>query len=115
MNKFTHHQMRLDPLYFEEIRSGRKRIEIRLNDFKRQKIRIGDKIKFLDRSNEKNSLNVEVVGKNIFPDLISLFDFYALGEFGNVWNCSEEAVNAVTYYSKSDIEKYGLLALEVHL
>lgn len=43
------YEMKLQPEYFNFnfILNGTKRIEIRLYDEKRQKIKIGDKIKFL--------------------------------------------------------------------
>ena len=41
------HEMKLQPKYFDYILNGTKRIEIRLNDEKRKKIKLGDKIKFL--------------------------------------------------------------------
>ena len=40
------HEMKLQPEYFDFILNGTKRIEIRLNDEKRQQIKIGDTIKF---------------------------------------------------------------------
>ena len=39
------HEMKLQPEYFNFILNGTKRIEIRLNDEKRQSIKLGDKIK----------------------------------------------------------------------
>lgn len=40
------HEMKLQPKYFDYILNGTKRIEIRLNDEKRKKIKLGDKINF---------------------------------------------------------------------
>ncbi len=40
------HSMKLDKLYFEEVAIGSKVIEIRLNDRKRENIRVGDQITF---------------------------------------------------------------------
>lgn len=40
------HEMKLSPKYYNFIKNGTKRIEIRLNDEKRQKLKVGDKIKF---------------------------------------------------------------------
>ena len=41
-----HHSMKLKPLPFAAIQSGKKVLELRLNDEKRQKIKIGDTIVF---------------------------------------------------------------------
>lgn len=43
-------EMKLQDKYYEYILNGTKRIEIRLNDEKRQGIKIGDKIRFINES-----------------------------------------------------------------
>lgn len=64
-------------LYF----NGTKRIEIRLNDEKRKKIKLGDKIKFLKETDLKESFEAQVIGllnitllKNYWE--IMIFQFY---------------------------------------
>ena len=41
------HEMKLQSKYYDYILKGAKKIELRLFDEKRQKIKVGDKIKFL--------------------------------------------------------------------
>ena len=55
------HKMRLHPKPFEAIESGEKTIEIRLNDEKRQKIKVGHVIEFSKRPDfaEKITTRVE--------------------------------------------------------
>lgn len=50
------HSMKLNVEPFEAIRNHRKTVEIRLNDEKRQKVKIGDTIVFtnIDDSEKKN-------------------------------------------------------------
>mgnify|MGYP001642373722 CR=1 FL=1 len=50
------HEMKLQAEYYNFILNGTKRIEIRLNDEKRQKIKIGDSIKFHKNFSGKSSL-----------------------------------------------------------
>jgi len=40
------HQMKLQPSPFEKIKNGSKTIEVRLNDEKRQLLKVGDEIQF---------------------------------------------------------------------
>ena len=40
------HEMKLNKEPFEKIRDGKKTIELRLNDEKRQRVRVGDSIVF---------------------------------------------------------------------
>ncbi|MBF0987295.1 MAG: DUF3850 domain-containing protein, partial [Clostridiales bacterium] len=51
------HEMKLQAEYYNFILNGTKKIEIRLNDEKRQKIKIGDSIKFLKEPELKESFN----------------------------------------------------------
>ena len=64
--------MGLQPLYFNFMKNGTKRIELRLNDSKRQQIKIGDEIQF---SNGENFLLVKVKGKLHFNTFKDLFEF----------------------------------------
>lgn len=56
------HQMKLFEESFEPIKSGKKVIEIRLNDEKRQAIKIGDESKFLKLPACEEALRVKVLG-----------------------------------------------------
>ena len=47
------HEMNLQPKYFDFIKDGTKRIELRLYDEKRQSIQLGDIIEFAKSDNEK--------------------------------------------------------------
>lgn len=47
------HYMTLDPAPFETINNGTKTIELRLNDEKRQLIRINDEIIFENKADRK--------------------------------------------------------------
>lgn len=57
------HTMKLFEKEFENLKSGRKNREYRLNDEKRKKIKVGDTIKFLKlpELNEEISVDVEKV------------------------------------------------------
>ncbi len=59
MNK---HRMHLYKEPFEMIKSGKKKIEIRLNDEKRQKLKIGDTIVFSKLPDCKDKIEVKVTG-----------------------------------------------------
>ena len=54
------HKMNLQPKYFNFVKNGTKRIELRLYDEKRQTIQLGDIIEF--SNSENDSLEAEVVG-----------------------------------------------------
>lgn len=99
---------------FNLIKQGIKTIELRLNDEKRQKIYISDYIQFINLDN-KEILEVKV--KNIykyknFKDLYKDFDKVSIGykkdEIANYKDMEQ-------YYTIEDIEKYGVVAIEIEL
>ena len=75
------HEMNLQPKYFDFIKGGTKRIELRLYDEKRQSIQLGDIIEFAKSDDEK--FKAEVVGLlryNSFADLFEDFDISILAD-----------------------------------
>ena len=75
------HEMGLQLKYFDYMKNGTKRIELRLFDEKRQKINIGDTIEFTDPDGEK--LLVKVVGLlryGSFEELFRDFDISMLAD-----------------------------------
>ena len=108
------HIMNLYNDAFNLIKQGNKTIELRLYDEKRQKILIGDNIKFINIDNN-NILNVKV--KNIyryknFKQLYKDFDKISIGykedEIANYKDMEQ-------YYTIEDIKKYGVVAIEIEL
>ena len=75
------HEMGLQSKYFDYIKNGTKRIELRLFDEKRQKIRLGDIIEFTNPDGE--TLAVKVVGLlryGSFEDLLRDYDISILAD-----------------------------------
>lgn len=73
--------MNLQPKYFDFIKDGTKRIELRLYDEKRRSIQLGDIIEFAKSDDEK--FKAEVVGLlryNSFADLFEDFDISILAD-----------------------------------
>ena len=64
--------MGLQPVYFRYMKDGTKRVELRLNDSKRQQIKIGDEIQFTCGS---QFLLTKVKGKLYFNTFKDLFEF----------------------------------------
>ena len=58
----TTHQLRLATEPYDAIVSGKKTIESRLYDEKRQKIQIGDQIIFTNREDPSQTATVKVAG-----------------------------------------------------
>lgn len=52
---------------FNSIKSGKKKVEVRLNDEKRRKISVGDTINFTKIPSSDETLTVEVIELREFP------------------------------------------------
>ncbi len=74
---------------YNDILSGKKKIEFRLLNDKSNSIQIGDNITFMVVNNEEKYLNVEVIDKIIYEDLDTL------------WN-SKDILNNTLNYTKEE-------------
>ncbi len=108
------HIMNLESSAFLKIANGSKTIELRLNDEKRQKINIGDRIEF--RCSEINSvIFAEVIKLHKFLDFEQLYKVLPLEKCGYSKNDLKSAhyTDMEKYYTKEQIEKYGALGIEL--
>lgn len=110
------HKMKLQPEYYNHIKNGTKRIEIRLNDEKRQKIKKGDIICFQKEPDLCESLTtkvVDLVKYDSFKDLIDDFDISILA---NQSMTKEELLSTLKkYYSEESEQKYKVLGIKIEL
>lgn len=104
--------MRLHDEEYEKIKKGNKTIEMRINDEKRQLLKIKDLIEFTNRKTNEKML---VVVKNLyfytsFEELYKHHDKISLGYK------EDETVNfkeLEKYYTKEEESKYGVVAIEI--
>lgn len=108
------HELKLAPEPFGEMQSGRKTIECRLFDGKRQQINIGDELVFTNRENSQQQLRTQVIGLlryDTFSDLLSVTD---VSKFGGR---TVEDFSALIrqFYSEDQEHEYGVLGIHVRL
>ena len=110
------HEMKLQERYYNFILNGTKRIEIRLNDEKRQNIKLGDKIRFLKEPELKKFFEVDVIGLlryNSFEDMFKDFDISVLSDKSMT---KEELIDVLEqFYTKEKQEQYGVLGIRIEL
>ena len=112
------HSMHLDPGPFEKIKTGAKTIELRLNDEKRRKIQVGDRILFGNRSDPSSSLLAEVVALHRFRDFRELYAVLPLEKCGYLTAeavCHARAEDMLAYYPMEMQQAYGVVGIEVRL
>ncbi len=110
------HELKLQPKYYNYILNGTKRIELRLYDEKRQKIKIGDTIKFLKEPNLEESFNVKVVDLlryNSFDELFKDYDISILSDKSETKENLKEALEE--FYTKEKQEQYGVVGIKIEL
>ena len=108
------HNMNINNRPFEMIKNGEKTIELRLYDEKRRKIKVGDTICF---KSKEDKLIVTVKAVHIFRNFEELYAALPLDKCGY---SAEELLTAspedmLEYYSKEQIEKYGVVGIEIKI
>ena len=110
------YNMKLLPQYFNYIKKGTKRLELRLNDEKRKNLEINDIIIFEKISNDIEYLNTRVKKiykyKN-FNDLVNDFDIRLIADKSITKDELLQALNKI--YTIEQQNKYGVLTIEIEL
>lgn len=106
------HCMRLNHGPFMLIKSKQKSIEMRLNDEKRQKLKVGDQVEFTDKStNEK--IIVQVVNLHRFSSFQELYNNFDKLKLGYQSGEVASANDMNQYYTDEDIKKFGVVGIEI--
>ena len=106
------HNMKLQNNPFEMIKKEIKTIEMRLYDEKRQKLHVGDTIKFTNiTTNETLLTKIEDIKK--YNDFKTLYSNYKKEELGYLKDEIASPDDMEKYYSKEEQEKYGVLAIKI--
>lgn len=110
------HELKLNPEYFNFILNGTKRIEIRLNDEKRQNIKLGDKIKFFKEPDLEETFEVKVVGLLRYNSFEEMFKDYDISVLADASMTKEELISVLNkFYTKDEQQKYGVLGIRIEL
>lgn len=108
------HQMKLSTEPFNKIASGKKVIESRLFDEKRQKISIGDQIVFSENDKTENSITTVVTGLLHYQTFKELFADNEPALFGE--ESRDFLLNQIKqFYSDEDEQKYGVVGFCLQL
>lgn len=106
------YEMQLNYEPFMKIKNRTKTIEIRLNDEKRQLLKVGDYIEFNNReTEEKMIVQIEAIYKfSNFEELYKAFDKVELG-----YEKDEEAnpQDMEQYYSLEEQKNYGVMGIKI--
>ena len=105
--------MNLQPTYYDFILHGTKRIELRLNDEKRQQIQINDIITFTNYNESFNAKVIQLLHYNTFEALINDYDIELLADSSMT---KQQLINTLNqFYTKDQQQTYGVLGIWIDL
>ena len=103
--------MHLESEIYDLVINNIKDIEIRINDDKRRKLKIGDIITIINRSNN-DTIKVKITNLEYFSSFNNCINNYNLNRLYNDKITKEELLNLLyKFYTKDDEEKYGVVAI----
>ena len=112
------HDMSLREAPFLAVASGKKTIEMRLFDTKRQMIQTGDSIRFTLVGGER-SVTAEVVGLHYFPSFKELYAALlpVVGAVGLGYAEGDTPLpdDMLDYYSEDAIQRFGVVGIEIRI
>ena len=106
------HKMNLDNKPYNSIEEGTKTVELRLNDEKRQQLKVKDYIEFTNRETSKKLLTeiIDLQKYSSFEELYKHFDKKDLGyDEDDVANPDDMEA----FYSKEEQDKYGVVGIKI--
>jgi ASC-1-like (ASCH) protein len=106
------HEMKLNNGPYVNIKNGTKTIELRLNDNKRQLLKIKDLIEFTNKETLEQML-VEIQNLYHYPSFDELYKHFDKVSMGYKENDVADPKDMEKYYSKEEQEKYGVLGIEI--
>ena|SRR5664279_3219119 len=110
----TKHYLQLASEPFDSIRDGRKVIESRLFDTKRQRIQLNDRLIFTNREAPNQTLEAKVIGLLRYPTFESLFSDNDPRKFGGP--SVEWLIKQISeFYSLDDQTQHGVIGIEFEL
>ncbi|KKR21151.1 MAG: hypothetical protein UT48_C0012G0010 [Parcubacteria group bacterium GW2011_GWE2_39_37] len=105
------HQMKLAKAPFEKIINGKKIIESRLFDEKRQRIKVGDLIEFVNNDDQNIKITTKVLALYKYNSFEELFSNFPPAYFGG--DSKEYLIQEIhEFYSLADENEYGVVGIK---
>jgi ASC-1-like (ASCH) protein len=106
------YQMKLHAEPFNDVLSGRKIIESRLYDEKRQKLQIGDQIEFVNSSDSAKAVMTTIQALHRADSFEKLFSNIPIEDFGG--KSKEQLLEQIgKFYSVEDQQRFGVVGIQV--
>lgn len=110
------YKMGLQEKYYNNMKYGSKKIEMRINDEKRRNLKIGDTIYFMLEPERAKQLETRIIGLTVYKDFDDALNNIPIESLSDKNDSKEEYLNDLNkFYSKEEQEKYGVLAIEIEV
>lgn len=106
------YKMNLNEKPFNLIKNETKTVELRLNDEKRQLLKIKDFIEFTNRDNNEKMI-VEIEDLCYYPTFEELYKHFDKISMGYDENEVANYQDMKEYYSKEEQSKYGVVGIKI--
>ena len=106
------YKMNLNEKPFNLIKNETKTVELRLNDEKRQLLKIKDLIEFTNRDNNEKMI-VEIEDLCYYPTFEELYKHFDKVSRGYDENEVANYQDMEEYYSKEEQSKYGVVGIKI--
>lgn len=111
---FKTHDLNLQPIYFDLIRSGEKVFEGRLNDDKRKNFNVGDKITFHKEPQRTETMQAIILDKYLFENFDDMANELDKSKLGFKNTTMEEMIKIYrTIYTSENENKYGVVVFKI--
>lgn len=108
------HHMGIYDEYLTSIKEGKKTIEVRLNDDKRRKIKVGDTIEFIRIPEKNETFRVQVTKLRKYVTFEELYNDIPFKEFDcEGWTMKEMLDSTYEIYTPEQEIKWGTLAITI--
>ena len=108
------HHMGLYGEYFASVREGRKIVEVRLNDEKRRKIKVGDFIEYIKVPEQDETLQVQVIQLRQYNTFREMYEDIPFRDFDcEGWTMQEMVDGPYKIYSPEQEKQWGTLAITI--
>lgn len=106
------HHMKLYDEYFELLKNGSKKIEVRLNDEKRRKIQVGHIIEFTKLPEKDETLKCQVINLQSYETFLDMYESMPFESFGcEGWTMEEMLEGTYEIYTVEQEKQWGTLAI----
>lgn len=115
-------KMKLDTIYFDYIKNGKKLYETRVYDKKRQEIKLLEEVTFIDRSNDSRSFKANITELSYFKNFKDAIKEVGIKKVLPNAKSLEEGVKLYHQFPsgeggtfKEGAKKYGVLRMKFNL